>query len=158
MYIEENIKFLRGLNHLSQRTFDRIIFPFYSADTYVTYKLENNKYQNPLPFVITIVNHFHISLDKFMYTVITENDINAVYAVRNSDYFYSNFNNIRKSQNIPLKLIAQKSDIPLNTIINYSRKNNYRIIKLENLCTISYVLGCSLDDLLSNPADDIIPN
>lgn len=151
MYIEENIKFLRGLNHLSQRTFDRIIFPFYSADTYVTYKLENNKYHNPLPFIITIVNHFHISLDKFMYTVITENDINAMYAVRNSNYFYSNFNNMRKSQNIPLKLIAQKSDIPLNTIINYTRKNNCCIIKLENLCIISYVLGCSLDFLLSEP-------
>lgn len=151
MYIEENIKFLRRMTHLSQRAFDRIIFPFYSADTYVTYKLENNKYHNPLPFIITIVNHFHISLDKFMYTVITENDINAMYAVRNSNYVYSNFNNMRKFQNIPLKLIAQKSDIPLNTIINYTRKNNCCIIKLENLCIISYVLGCSLDFLLSEP-------
>lgn len=149
MYIEENIKFLRELNHLSQRTFDRMIFPYYSADTYITYRLENNKYHNPLPFIITIVNHFHISLDKFMYTVITENDINTMYAVRNSNFFYSNFNSMRKFQNISLKLIAQKSGISLHTIVNYSRKNNCSVIALENVCIISCILGCSLDDLLS---------
>ena len=69
MYFKENIKFLRELLQMSQKAFDKLIFPFYAEDTFVTYKLENGKYRNPLPFLITIANHFHISLDKLSFTI-----------------------------------------------------------------------------------------
>ena len=95
MYFRKNIKFLRKLNHLSQRAFDKLIFPFYAEDTFVTYKLENGKYRNPLPFLITIANYFHISLDKLSFTSITEDYIDKIFPTRKVDYFYLNFNRLK---------------------------------------------------------------
>ena len=138
MYFRKNIKFLRKLNHLSQRAFDKLIFPFYAEDTFVTYKLENGKYRNPLPFLITIANYFHISLDKLSFTSITEDDIDKIFPTRKVDYFYLNFNDI-----------AQQTGISINTIINYSRSNKSYFIKLDNLYSISRIFGSSLDDLLT---------
>ena len=118
MYFRKNIKFLRKLNHLSQRAFDKLIFPFYAEDTFVTYKLENGKYRNPLPFLITIANYFHISLDKLSFTSITEDDIDKIFPTRKVDYFYLNFNRLKKYKNLTFNDIAQQTGISINTIIN----------------------------------------
>lgn len=157
MHFMENVKFLRKLNHLSQRAFDKLIFPFYAEDTFVTCKLENGKYRNPLPYLICVANFFQVSLDKLTYTLITESDLNMVQKQRNIDCFYLNFNKLRKRKNIPFKTLAQKSGISINTIINYSRDDKCYFIKLDNLYSISRILGSSLDKLLSNSDDDIIP-
>lgn len=149
MYFRKNIKFLRKLNHLSQRAFDKLIFPFYAEDTFVTYKLENGKYRNPLPFLITIANYFHISLDKLSFTSITEDDIDKIFPTRKVDYFYLNFNRLKKYKNLTFNDIAQQTGISINTIINYSRSNKSYFIKRDNLYSISRIFGSSLDDLLT---------
>lgn len=149
LYFRKNIKFLRKLNHLSQRAFDKLIFPFYAEDTFVTYKLENGKYRNPLPFLITIANYFHISLDKLSFTSITEDDIDKIFPTRKVDYFYLNFNRLKKYKNLTFNDIAQQTGISINTIINYSRSNKSYFIKLDNLYSISRIFGSSLDDLLT---------
>lgn len=149
MYFKENIKFLRELLQMSQKAFDKLIFPFYAEDTFVTYKLENGKYRNPLPFLITIANHFHISLDKLIFTLITEDDIDKIFLMRKLDYFYLNFNRLKKYKNLTFNDIAQQTGISIYTIINYSRSYKYYFIKLDNLYSISRIFGSSLDDLLS---------
>lgn len=131
MYISENIKFLRELTQSSQRTFDRMIFPFYSIDTQITYKLENGRYSNPLPFLINIANFFHISLDNLIYRPITEKDLNKVPQERNMNYFYPNFIMVKKDNKFTLKDIAEYTNISINTITNYSRKCINYTIRLE---------------------------
>ena len=148
MYFKENIKFLRELLQMSQKAFDKLIFPFYAEDTFVTYKLENGKYRNPLPFLITIANHFHISLDKLIFTLITEDDIDKIFPMRKLDYFYLNFNRLKKYKNLTFNDIAQQTGLSIYTIINYSRSYKYYFIKLDNLYSISRFFGSSLDDLL----------
>lgn len=152
MYISENIKFLRELTQSSQRTFDRMIFPFYSIDTQITYKLENGRYSNPLPFLINIANFFHISLDKLIYRPITEKDLNKVPQERNMNYFYPNFIMVKKDNKFTLKDFAEYTNISINTITNYSRKCINYTIRLENLNSISTFLDCSFDELLSPPS------
>lgn len=151
MYTKENIKFLRELTQSSQRTFDRMVFPFYSADTFITYKLENKKYSNPLPYLIIIANHFHISLDDLLFVHMTKGDLNKVEQSRDIRYFYINFNQCRKKNNFSLASISQDTGIPVDTIRNYCRFQNTSIVKLENIIKMACYFDCSLDMLLSLP-------
>ena len=153
MYIGDNIKFLRELTQSSQRIFDRMIFPFYSTDTFITYKLENNKYSNPLPYLIIIANYFHISLDELLFTHIAKDDLNKVNQPRNVRYFYIKFNQYRKKNSFSLASISQNTSIPVNTIRNYCRLRNNSIVRLENIIKIAYYFDCSLDMLLSPRQD-----
>jgi len=69
--------------------------------------------------------------------------------MRKLDYFYLNFNRLKKYKNLTFNDIAQQTGISIYTIINYSRSYKYYFIKLDNLYSISRIFGSSLDDLLS---------
>ena len=69
--------------------------------------------------------------------------------MRKLDYFYLNFNRLKKYKNLTFNDIAQQSGISIYTIINYSRSYKIYFIKLDNLYSISRIFGSSLDDLLS---------